>query len=290
MLKFVLMLTWTLLGVATFAHAGGAQDELHRAIASPDDPEIVNAYLATLPEIPEGSGMYFVEGDLYLDRASVIAYLKSNSETPDPLPPGELIVNKVNGQSDYLKAPARRRLTYAVVTTSFPSDRLAKRTNQQLKSAAQDWIEACPQCGISLTEVPIEKAGKFYEKVSFVLTYMDARGGPIARAFFPSSPADDRQIVVFRDFFANDLGFDRVGVLRHEFGHILGYRHEQLQSISGCVTNEDGRWKPITRYDPHSVMHYMCGKGGSFALDLTASDIQGHRCLYLQNGVGCSRR
>lgn len=265
---------------------GHAQDALEDAVQHPDDQTIVDHYIETLPEIPSGSGHFMVEGDLYLDRSSVVAYLKSRTEAKS-LPTGELIVDTKDGQPDYLKSLASRQLTYSVVASSFPSVQLAERTDKELQQAAKDWIDACPDCRISLTEVPIEKAGKFYEKVTFVLTYLDVSGGPIARSFFPSSSPDDRQIVIFPDFFSSDLQFDRTGVLRHEFGHIIGYRHEQLNALSGCNTSEPANWKPLTPYNPHSVMHYMCGKGGSFALELTGSDIKGHRCLYL-TGSRCA--
>ncbi|MGO6746925.1 zinc metalloprotease [Rhizobium ruizarguesonis] len=262
-----------------------AQDQLANAIEHPDDADAVNRYIETLPEIPPGSGHFMIEGDLYLDRPSVVAFLKSKTETK-PLPAGELIVDTINGQPSYLKAIPSRQMTYSLVASSFPNDQLAQRTDSELKQAAQDWIDACANCNISLKEIPIAQAGKFYEKVTFVLTYLDVQGGPIARSFFPSSPPDDRQIVIFPDFFSKDMTFDRRGVLRHEFGHILGYRHEQLEQASGCNTAEPNNWKPLTPYNPHSVMHYMCGKGGSFSLALTGSDIKGHRCLYL-TGAAC---
>lgn len=45
------------------------------------------------------------------------------------------------------------------------------------------------------------------------------------------------------------------GILRHELGHTLSYRHEHTRPEAGkCF--EDADWKPLTSYDGFSVMHY----------------------------------
>lgn len=76
------------------------------------------------------------------------------------------------------------------------------------------------------------------------------------------------------------MSFDKTGVLRHELGHVLGYRHEHIGNVPGCNT-EGVSWERLTPYTPNSVMHYFCGGAGSFDLSLRDLDKAGHRCLYL---------
>ena len=70
----------------------------------------------------------------------------------------------------------------------------------------------------------------------FSVAYVDARGRFIAAAFFPDQPKERRVIVIDPSFFKPGLGFNKVGVLRHELGHVLGFRHEHIRSGAppGC--------------------------------------------------------
>lgn len=71
-----------------------------------------------------------------------------------------------------------------------------------------------------------------------------------------------------------------VGIMRHELGHTLSYRHEQTRPEAGkCF--EDRDWQPLTEYDAFSVMHYpQCNGLGDWALALTEKDEVGTACLY----------
>jgi len=146
-----------------------------------------------------------------------------------------------------------------------------------LRKAADDWEAACPECGISFTEVS--------SNAYFKVRYEPLDDGTVAMAFFPSSPPTQRILFVYAPFLSPDLDFDAAGVLRHELGHVLGYRHEHIVNIPGCAT-EGGKWKQITPYTPNSVMHYFCGGKGSFDLSIREADKRGHRCVYL-TGKAC---
>lgn len=241
------------------------------AVAFPGDKAKVDAFVASLIEVPPGSGRYLIEGDIILSREEIDSYLKG-LKSPESVPAKseELVVNVVGGKFDYLVAPEKRRLTYTFQQDSFPSPQAYEFTKLNFRKAADDWTVACPECGISFAESPAPGA--------FIIRYENISGGPIAQAFFPSSV--DRTLRVFPSYFQPDMGFDPVGVLRHEIGHILGYRHEHIQNIPGCFT-EGTDWKPVTPYTPNSVMHYFCGGKGSFDLALRDTDKRGHRCLYL---------
>ncbi|WP_458576345.1 zinc metalloprotease [Aliamphritea spongicola] len=71
-----------------------------------------------------------------------------------------------------------------------------------------------------------------------------------------------------------------VGILRHELGHVLGFRHEHTRAESGTCF-EDSEWTPLTSYDPFSVMHYpQCNGQGDWSLSITKQDAKGASCLY----------
>jgi hypothetical protein len=83
-------------------------------------------------------------------------------------------------------------------------------------------------------------------------------------------------------YFSPTLRFNRVGVLRHELGHVLGFRHEHIRSEApaACPGEPLFGTTPLTEYDPRSVMHYFCGNVGSDDLDITEVDREGARKLY----------
>jgi hypothetical protein len=104
----------------------------------------------------------------------------------------------------------------------------------------------------------------------------------IAAAFFPDWPAPRRQVLIDPSFFSPSLSYDRVGVLRHELGHVLGFRHEHIDTGAPpeCPGEDPLKVIDLTQYDPHSVMHYFCGGVGTRALDLTQKDIDGAVSMY----------
>jgi hypothetical protein len=249
---------------------------LQEAVAYPNDKAKVDAFIASLIEVPAGSGRYIIEGDLLISREEIESYLKGlKSPKAVPAISEELVINIVGGKFDYLVDLDKRQLTYQFERTSFPSTQAYEFAWANFRKAADEWTAACPQCGITFTEAASPNA--------FVIRYENISSGPIAQAFFPSSV--DRTLRIFPSYFQPDMGFDPVGVLRHETGHILGYRHEHIQNIPGCAT-EGTDWKPITPYTPNSVMHYFCGGKGSFDLSLRDTDVGGHRCVYL-TGKAC---
>jgi hypothetical protein len=249
---------------------------LQEAVAYPGDKVKVDTFIATLIEVPAGSGHYLVEGDLPLAREEISSYLKGIKYPERTVVRSqELVVNLVGGRFDYLTTPAKRHLNYTFDQSSFPNNAAFEFARQNFYKAANDWVAACPQCGITFTEITAPGG--------FMIHYENVAGGPIAEGFFPSTV--DRTLRLFPGYFQSALEFDPVGVLRHEIGHILGYRHEHIQNIPGCFT-EGTAWLPLTPYTPNSVMHYFCGGRGSFDLSLRDNDKKGHRCLYL-TGKAC---
>ncbi|TPL53091.1 hypothetical protein FJ937_06945 [Mesorhizobium sp. B2-4-4] len=268
---------------------------LDAAVKDPNDEAKVQAFIDQLVEAPAGSGKYIVEGDIGLIRPEIKPYLISRQPGRDKdgtgklrNQSGELIVNLgPTGEFDYRKDPQDRKLTFAVDQQSFPTPAMAADVAKRARAAMDAWVNACPDCNISFDEHQA-KPGFDFSGVTFAIRYSDTQSGALARSFFPSSAPEDSVLSIFPGFFDPSLKFDKTGLLRHEIGHILGYRHQHITGIPGCA-KEGTNWVPITP-DPNnnSVMRYFCGGGGSWDLSLRESDILGHRCLYL-TGKPCAQ-
>ena len=104
----------------------------------------------------------------------------------------------------------------------------------------------------------------------------------LARAFFPSTPRLQRNVLIDDSSFKYAQS-TLVGILKHELGHVLGFRHEHMHSDStGKCANEDKNFKPVTDYDNLSVMHYpQCdGEGDILDLKLSEMDKMGAEIAY----------
>src|SRR5262249_11464734 len=122
----------------------------------------------------------------------------------------------------------------------------------------------------------------------FVVRFLNENDGTLAMSFFPYDYLATKQpqtLFVYPGYYASS--FVRVGIMRHELGHVLGYRHEHIDNVPGCAI-EDNNWKALTPRDSRSVMHYPCGGGGSMELELSPLDIDAHKCLYLNEGRNCT--
>ena len=100
----------------------------------------------------------------------------------------------------------------------------------------------------------------------------------IAAAFFPNQSRGERTLWVDDQAFSLSGSTTLTGVMRHELGHVLGFRHEHTRSGLQCW--EDHRWRPLTAYDVQSAMFYpRCG-GLSEDFQLSDADMDGAACLY----------
>ncbi len=181
----------------------------------------------------------------------------------------------------------RFELTYCV------SDAFEERKAEVIESMAQAAAAWEDHAHVTFRYVPEADAGCEIgtEQVIFpVLPPPSADAPYFARAFFPHYETKERQVRINMasmddskqgsDELAQNLTL--VGVLRHELGHVLGFRHEHTRpeaNYSWCF--EDENYRPITEYDSKSVMHYpQCNGEGDWSLVLTETDKEGAAFFY----------
>jgi hypothetical protein len=263
----------------------GQKSELDRVLGiyqqsfeKPSDTKKLEALKKTLPR---DGDYYVIEGDIKVTDQELEGYVneqKQNTERHASVTP-ELIVNLFQGKDDYYKSIDQRTLTYAVDRASFGQlSEGYSNVVSNMQQATQAWMNSCSECKIQFVYRSDLDANPNSRELNFVVQLHDVHGQYIAASFFPHDDKIRRSLNIDPSYFTTS--FDKIGVLRHELGHVLGYRHEHIRGIAGCYT-EGNEWRPLTPYDPKSVMHYFCGGQGSLSLQLTQLDIQGHRQLYL---------
>ncbi|HWM86858.1 MAG TPA: matrixin family metalloprotease [Kofleriaceae bacterium] len=199
----------------------------------------------------------------------------------------ELTVNQINGIDDVYDETSKHELTYCV-SDSFGANK--QRAVDAMAESTEAWMASAD---VTFTYVPAEDANCTASNNNVFYDVNPTTGGQfIARAFFPSSPRDQRNILI--DDTAFDIGdddpFNLANVLAHENGHVLGFRHEHVRANIfdipfdqwlSCVLEGliDQNYRPVTDYDSASVMHYpQCG--GTGALQITELDVQGVQDIY----------
>jgi hypothetical protein len=229
------------------------------------------------------TGVYIVDGDTALESEKQLRafYEKHSAEWAAGVDPGSdlettsapLIVNLANGGDDRWGYTQQQNLTYCVSTT-FGTNYAAVVSALAQAGAAwngdvhfQHLADQDGSCGPASTTV--------------IFDVRPISGQPyIARSFFPSTGRSNRNVLIDSSAFGNIAPWTLPGVLRHELGHTLGFRHEHTRPESGTCF-EDNNWRALTNYDSASVMHYpQCNGTNRGDLVLTDRDLTGLQILY----------
>lgn len=243
--------------------------------ADPFNDAKLKAYMDLLPKDED---LYVLEGDVLLTEQELRAYVVAKSQAQSLVSDSaELLVNLFNGDRDFYKDINQRNLTYAIDKSSFPDQSQYQKVVDNMRTAGTAWQNVCPTCRLKFTYSSQFDGSPSHDNVNFIVRFKNVGGAYIAASFFPHDAPVRRFVNIDPSYF--NTTFDKVGVLRHELGHVLGYRHEHTRNIAGCFF-EDNNWQPLTPYDSRSVMHYFCGGGGSMTLAISSLDRSGHRQLY----------
>jgi serralysin len=247
-----------------------------------DGPLTYDQFRAQASYDPETKS-YVINGDeLVADEAELEAmyngYLQSWSRLQDAergigSSQENLLVNQTGTPPRDDRWAAPKNLTYCINTLTFGAN--AQAVTDAMAGATADW-EAI--AGVNFTNVP-SIACSVASGNTFAVRFVSGQSF-LARAFFPSMPWYLREIQIDASSFGAISPFTLRGILRHELGHVLGFRHEHTRPESGkCF--EDNNWRPLTAYDASSVMHYpQCNGANKGDLVFSNLDRAGARALY----------
>lgn len=270
--------------------------------ASPASSDLLSKLKSSLKKIKINDGdvteeLYRVEGDMLLDDDQLEIYARQRealererSMQRERAALGAGDVAPQEGRSSLVGVTENGKLvrwkpglvlTYCVLKNTFSSQARYDEAVAAMKQATWGWENTC---GIKFEHKSNldNSATTTPQGVLFTVRGIDAGGQFIASAFFPNDPKNRRRVLIDPSYFSPDLGFDKVGVLRHELGHVLGFRHEHIRSQAppSCPDETLAETLDLTQYDPQSVMHYFCGNVGSPTLAITDVDKMGSQKLY----------
>ena len=218
-------------------------------------------------------GAYVVNGDEPIANAGELKKFYEKLVNPETRSDG-LIVNTVGGVDDRWSATQVANLTYCV-STKFGT-RQADVVNAMAAGAGL-WEAASSK--VNFVYVSSQNSNCTTSNTNVVFSVEPVNTTQyIARAFFPSSPKSQRNVLIDDSIWSSG-SWEPGDILGHELGHTLGFRHEHTRPESGTCF-EDNNWRPLTPYDSKSIMHYPQCNGSSSDLEFQASDATGVRALY----------
>jgi hypothetical protein len=235
----------------------------------------------------DGEELYRVEGDMLLDRDQLSFYvLQKSLDTSSSLSLPQAGLVGISEGGTLVRWKPGLVLAYTVLRNTFVlgGEDGYHRVVSCMKQATIDWERSC---GIKfLYRADVDSSSTTSPSgVLFTVREFNSGGEFIAAAFFPNDPIHRRRMLIDPSFFGlmpPPAGFSQTGVLRHELGHVLGFRHEHIRSGAPAVCPDEPLFGTVdlTDYDPQSVMHYFCGGVGSRLLAITDLDRIGAQRLY----------
>jgi len=188
-----------------------------------------------------------------------------------------LAVNRVGGSDDKWTATEALNLTYCISQPGFAGN--YNTVVNAMNNATAAWEGAARVNFTHRSQFDGNCVGANSSQVVFRV--LRTQNQPfLARAFFPSSSFSNQTVVIDTSTFGNISPWSVSGVLRHELGHTLGFRHEHTRPEAGTCF-ENNSWRALTTYDSSSVMHYpQCNGTQGGDLVLTTRDRQGAAALY----------
>jgi hypothetical protein len=232
---------------------------------------------------------WIIEGDLLMDYDDIYFYclkrIQSKRDTAKIRNGAALTIGTVGTTLTQLeKWPENFIITYSVTRNSFNDDSNYYKVVRRMQAATTDWMKSCNVTFKYLPEFDeMDPSAKQPPSLIFTVREYNIQGKFVAVSFYPLDPANRRKLYIDPTYYSSS--YDSVGALRHELGHILGFKHEAIWSKDPACAGESiilagiGS-QQLTTYDPNSVMHYVCGNEGSYKLEITRKDKSGAIEIY----------
>jgi serralysin len=272
-----LVLVGAVLGSACASSAEGGVDAVAHDVT-------FDEFVASLP-VDEETGAFVLEDDILVYERSELtdyyaAQLFGTALTLDETSAG--VDNK------YSVAQATQ-LTYCV-SDSFGTNKEVVRDT--FAAAAQEWMDATKIAAsdsptVRFRYLSAEDRNCVPGNINVFFNVSPSTSSKFdAASFLPHYSRGKRQMLITSRAMTPYKERTFLGVLRHEIGHILGFKHEHINKSATPCPETDTAWRPLTEYDLPSVMHYRNIRSGfcknSAAVDyvLTTLDNAGVRCAY----------
>jgi hypothetical protein len=211
-------------------------------------------------------------------QAAYAAYLRTDAlaSNGESTTQQSLIINQANGRDDRWLFNNASNLTYCVSQASFGSRYTT--VVSAIESAAAAWRAAA---NVEFKHLTADDTNCTSSTSDVVFNVRQVSSQPfLASSFFPSYARASRELLIDASSFGAIQPITLAGILRHELGHTLGFRHEHTRPEAG-VCFEDNNWRALTAYDAASVMHYpQCHGTNTGDLVLTSRDKDGARLVY----------
>ncbi len=259
----------SIMAVGLVACAGQLGDPEDEGIGETQTPPTFEEFLATVEREPFEDGVWIVDHDIPIETEKGLVEYYENlvAETA-------LTVSTYSGRDQIWSSTQKRSLTYCV-STSFGTRHSA--VVSAMAAAAASW-EAVAD--VNFTHLSAQDGSCTSSNTNVLFDVRPISGTDyLARAFFPNQSRYSRNVLIDSSSFYVSSPLTLAGILRHELGHVLGFRHEHTRYTSNeCY--EDSYWRAVTSYDRASVMHYPeCG-GSNWAGTISTLDAQGAASLY----------
>lgn len=273
-----------LLALAFVPAAGCVAGTIEDPMGDMDDEDVRTAgmtwdeFMSVVYQEPD-TGIYIVNGDTPIESLRELKRFYF-----DYVQQGQLIVHQVSGVDAKWSSAQQTNITYCISQSSFGSTKY-NTVVTAMNSATGAW-EAAANVNFVHSSTYDTNCTKSQNNVVFNVRLVNSGGQYLARAFFPNQSRSTRELLIDTTAFGSISPWTLAGILRHELGHALGFRHEHTRPEAGTCF-EDNSWRSLTTYDSASVMHYpQCNGSQSGDLVLTQKDKDGAVALYGAPGGG----